>query len=173
MSNSDTIHFIMTGGTIDSYYDGTKDTAVPKEHSVLPNFIAGLKLHIPTVFTEVCMKDSRSITKNDLEEVKKTIETSGSTKIIVTHGTFTMGDTSRYLEANLTRKDQTVIFTGSFIPLDGFTFSDAGFNLGFAISKLNELSAGVYICMNGRVFKPAEVLKNLQEGKFVSLLGER
>lgn len=31
--NDNSIHFILTGGTIDSYYDGIKDTVVPNEHS--------------------------------------------------------------------------------------------------------------------------------------------
>lgn len=39
------IHFIITGGTIDSYYDGTKDTAVPRETSIIPDFIQSLKLY--------------------------------------------------------------------------------------------------------------------------------
>jgi len=29
MPKKPTIHFIMTGGTIDSFYNGTKDTATP------------------------------------------------------------------------------------------------------------------------------------------------
>ena len=41
----DQIHFIITGGTIDSHYDGTKDTAVPNKESVIPKFIEELKLY--------------------------------------------------------------------------------------------------------------------------------
>ena len=56
------IHFIITGGTIDSYYDGTQDTAVPNQESIIPGFIKNLKLPIEHQFTTVCMKDSRAIT---------------------------------------------------------------------------------------------------------------
>ncbi len=59
------INFIITGGTIDSYYEGTKDTVVPNEHSIIPRFIKSLNLENPTKFTELCMKDSRNITKKD------------------------------------------------------------------------------------------------------------
>lgn len=49
------IHFIITGGTIDSYYDGTKDTAVPNQESVIPGFIKNLKLPLDFWFTTICM----------------------------------------------------------------------------------------------------------------------
>ena len=62
-----------------------------------------------------------------------------------------------------------IIFTGSMIPLLGFYPTDAPFNLGFAISKVQELKSGVYLCMNGETFTPAEVAKNLGEGKFYSV----
>ena len=44
MSKKDTIHFIMTGGTIDSYYEATKDTAVLNKQSVIPNYIKKSKV---------------------------------------------------------------------------------------------------------------------------------
>jgi len=49
----DKIHFIITGGTIDSYYDGTKDTAVTNKESVIPEFIKGLRLFTEIEFTTV------------------------------------------------------------------------------------------------------------------------
>lgn len=54
----DSIHFIITGGTIDSYYEGTQDTVIPNEHSVIPEFIKSTKLYNELIFSEVCMKDS-------------------------------------------------------------------------------------------------------------------
>jgi len=84
-----TIHFVITGGTIDSHYDGSKDTAVPNKESVIPTFIESLKLYHDAEFTTVCMKDSRDLKREDLENVLKTIEESPHNKIIVTHGTYT------------------------------------------------------------------------------------
>jgi len=168
-----TIHFIITGGTIDSYYEATKDTAVPLLNSCIPPFIKSLRLYEKIMFTEVCMKDSRQLTEEDMKEIAEAIEMSPYTKIIVTHGTYTMSDTARFLNARLKRKDQTIVFTGSMIPLIGFSPSDAPFNLGYAIAKVQELLSGTYVCMNGKVFSPDEVSKLLYDGTFRSLFGER
>lgn len=138
----------------------------------MPNFIKSLKLYEKVEFTEVCLKDSRELTKKDLQTILKTIEKSPYKKIIITHGTYTMPDTARYLKNNLTRKDQTIVFTGSMIPLLGFTPSDAPFNLGYAIGKIQDLSAGIFVCMNGKVFLPEEVAKLLYEGKFISVFNK-
>ncbi|MBI1969807.1 hypothetical protein HYS48_03880 [Candidatus Woesearchaeota archaeon] len=61
-----TIHVIITGGTIDSFYDGIKETVVPHEHSIIPNYLKGLRIYDQLTFSEVCMKDSREITEKDL-----------------------------------------------------------------------------------------------------------
>jgi L-asparaginase len=170
MNNQDSkIHFILTGGTIDSKWKATMDTITPNEHSVIPEYIGGLKLYKDFDFTEVCMKDSRSLTPEDVTVILNTIENSPNTKIIITHGTYTMPDTARFLKANLKRKNQTIILTGSMAPLKGFDASDAPFSLGFAYSKVQELPAGVYLCMNGAIFSPEEAAKNISEGKFYSV----
>ncbi len=166
------IHFIFTGGTIDSYYESTQDTVVPNEHSVIPEFIKNLKLYDEITFTEVCMKDSRQLTEADRKEVARTIEESPFKKIIITHGTYTMPDTARYLKANLKRADQTIIITGSMTPIKGFAPSDATFNLGYALAQVQALKPGVYVCMNGRIFIPEEVIKILQEGRFTSIFNK-
>ena len=165
-----TIHFIMTGGTIDSYYDGKKDTVVPSVHSIIPRFIEGMKLYNKTIFSEVCMKDSREITKKDLRNILNKIEKSTSTRIIITHGTYTMSDSARFIKANIKRKDQTIILTGSMVPIAEFTMSDGGFNLGYAVSKVQDLLPGVYVCMNGSVFFANDVVKSIDERRFFSII---
>lgn len=62
-----------------------------------------------------------------------------------------------------------IILTGSMIPIQGFSPSDAGFNLGFALGQLNYLPDGIYVCMNGTIFNPQEVVKIINEGKFTSV----
>jgi L-asparaginase len=172
------IHFILTGGTIDSYYEGTKDTAVPNEHSVIPRFIRSLKLYEEFEFSEICMKDSRDLAKADLRMICETIEKSSHKRIIITHGTYTMPETARYIESNLKIKDKVIIFTGSMVPLAGFSPSDAPFNLGFSIAKSQELHNGVYVCMNGRVFSAKEVfapkvaVRKISEGRFSSIFNK-
>ena len=142
---------MITGGTIDSYYDGTKDTAVPNEQSIIPRYIKSLKLYNQTEFTEICMKDSRSINKDDLNKLVNEIEKSKHTHIIITHGTYTLSDTARFLEANLKRKDQTIILTAAMLPMTEFTMSDGPFNLGYALAKVEELPAGIYFCVNKKI----------------------
>ncbi len=172
MTKKSTIHFIITGGTIDSFYDGTKDTVMPLSHSSIPNFIKSLNLYEEVEFTEICMKDSRALTEKDVQKVLRVVEKSPHAKIIISHGTYTMPDTARFLKAKLKRKDQTIILTGSMIPLIGFSPSDAPFNLGYSLAKVQELGPGTYVVMNGRVFSPEEVAKLLNKGRFISIFGE-
>lgn len=163
----------MTGGTIDSYYNPTKDTVEPLEHSVIPQFLQSLKLYDEIEYTEVCMKDSRSLTDEDIKKVLEMVENSSHTKIIITHGTYTMPDTARFLKENLKRKDQTIILTGSMIPLTGFSPSDAPFNLGYAMAKIEDIGGGIFLVMNGRLFSPDEVVKWLSEGRFSSIFDDK
>lgn len=164
-----TIHFIITGGTIDSHYDGSRDTAVPNKESIIPSFISSLKLYRDVEFTTICMKDCRDLKIEDLRNVLKTAEESPHDKIIITHGTYTMPDTARFLKTHLKRHDQTIILTGSVIPISGFSPSDGPFSLGYALAKSEDLAPGVYVTMNGEVFSPEEVIKIISEGRFTSI----
>ncbi|MFH1409231.1 MAG: asparaginase domain-containing protein [Nanoarchaeota archaeon] len=167
---SQKVHFIFTGGTIDSFWDGPKDTATPYKSSQIPFFLKQLQLFQPHTCTEICMKDSRSMGKKDILKILKCIKKSPHKKVIITHGTYTMPETGRFLKAHLPKNDKVIILTGSMVPLVGFSPSDAGFNLGYSLAKVNELPPGIYICMNGRVFKPEDVLKTLKEGRFSSIM---
>jgi len=171
MKRNPTIHFIMAGGTIDSYYDGTKDTVVPYKSSIIPNYLKNLKLNIKINFTQVCMKDSRDMSIKDMGDIKKTIDSSKDKYFIITHGTYGMPDTARYLKANLKKHDAVIILTGSFMPLAAFAGSDAPFNLGFSLAKIFYLDPGIYVCMNGRIFSPDEIAKLIRQSQFVSIFG--
>ena len=131
-----------------------------------------LKLTVQPMYTTICLKDSREITNENLQMVLKTIEGSPCKKFIITHGTYTMPDTARFLKANLNRSDVTVILTGSFIPIKGFAPSDGPFNLGFALSSLRTIESGIYVCMNGEIFSPDEVIKLISEGRFTSIFNQ-
>lgn len=163
------IHFIITGGTIDSYYDGTKDTAVPNKESIIPSFVKSLKLYENADFTQICMKDSRDLSQVDLKNILKSIEESESKRVIVTIGTYTMPDAARFLKENLKRHDQTIIFTASMLPIVGFSPSDGPFSIGYSLAKSQDLESGIYVCMNGKVFLPEEVVKIISEGRFSSI----
>lgn len=165
-----TIHFILTGGTIDSFDKDINYPLVPHKKSVIPTYIKSLKLSTRTEFTQVCFKDSRDISKDDIKKILKVIEKSKHKQIIITYGTFTMPDFARLSDANLKRKDQTIVLTGSMIPLYGFPMSDGSFNLGYAVAKVKELPPGVYVCMNGRTFSSKNVMKVTSEGRFESVI---
>lgn len=167
------VHLIITGGTIDSTWDGRQDTAVVAEHSIVPDYVGKLNLYAQVQFTEVCMKDSRALTQADLAKILQTIEEASEDKILITHGTYTMPDTARYIKANLARKDVTVVLTGSMTPLKGFDLSDASFNLGYGFSQVQLLEPGVYLAMNGRTFSSDEVAKSMAEGKFYSVFADK
>lgn len=172
MKNIEKIEFIITGGTIDSYYDSVKDAITPLMRTALPSFIESLKLSEQITFKVICMKDSRSLTPIDVKKVLQIINKSKIKKIIITHGTYTMPDTARFLAANLKRKDQTIILTGAMIPLTGFSPSDAPFNLGYSLALVKTLNPGLYVCMNGQIFTPQEVSKRISEGRFVSVFNK-
>lgn len=171
MSDTKLINVIMTGGTIDSFYDPIKITAVVSKQSFIPQYFEKLqnilKPYPEIKFTEVFMKDSRDITEKDRDQILKAVEESEAKNIIITHGTYTMPETARFLKEKL-KGDKVVVLVGSMIPLKDFDFSDAPFNLGFAVAQVQTLSAGVYVCMNARVFSAEEVLKDIPGGRFYS-----
>jgi L-asparaginase len=166
------IHILITGGTIDSSYDGTKDTISPREHSLIPKYIQSLKLYSQTSCTTICMKDSREISHQDRENLLETIVAAPEKHFIITHGTYTMADTARYLKKELGETDKRVVLTGSMVPLSITENSDGGFNLGFAVSTAITIDPGVYICMNGQIFLADEVTKAVDEGRFTSLFNK-
>lgn len=163
---NDKIHFITTGGTIDSAWDGTLDSIAISKESNLPAYFEKYKLLSEVEFTPVCAKDSRAIDDNDLRNILEAVEKSPSAKIIITHGTFTMPDTARFLKKNLKRTDQAIVLTGSTAPLKSFEMSDAGLNLGYAIAIVQNLQSGVFIAMKGKAFTIEEIDKQIEEGKF-------
>lgn len=163
-----TVHFVMTGGGIDSDYDGDVDSIVPRENSVIPQYIARVKLDRPLQFTQVCMKDSRRLTEQDRQTIAEVIDNSDAQGFIVTHGNYTLPETARYLETRLGPSEKVVILTGG-TPLEGVTMSTSAFNLGFAYAQLGVLRPGVCVCLNGRVFTPAGLSKLLDEGRFTSI----
>lgn len=167
--NNDGIHFVLTGGTIDSHFNPAKDTVTIGEKTSIEDYIKTLQLHESTKFDVVVLKDSRDLRYKDRQKVLDTVNQSIYRKIIITHGTYTMPDTAQYLKDYLTDNKKTIVFTGSMVPLKGFDLSDAPFNLGYAIANVQVLPAGVYLCMNGKVFDPKKVDKNKLDARFEEL----
>lgn len=159
------ILFLLTGGTIDSYYDPVQDAVIPLQKSALPDYIKSLQLGMETEYREVCMKDSREITREDRMNILQMIEESSCANIIITHGTYTLCETARYLDQHLAEKEKKIILTGAMIPYQ-MPNSDAAFNLGYAVAALKNVENGVYVAMNGQVFLSQEAEKDREKGVF-------
>src|SRR3989338_7976667 len=162
---SEIVHMIRTGGTIESRWEPTKDTAVVDTNPWLQVYVERMKLQLGFVYTTVCLKDSRDISYRDRKDILRAITTSDNRRIIIPHGTYTMPDTGQFINEKLPEDhDRTVVLFGSMIPLNGFVPSDAPFNLGFATGAVLVLEPGVYLGMNTRIFNVEDVGKNREKG---------
>lgn len=161
-------HFIKMGGTIEFNDPGYQEInhRLMKLDTSIESYIKNvIQPHFTYSSEVVCQKDSRDITEDDRRHLLEAINSSDHEYIIVTHGTFTMKETAVYVK-NALKAGKKVIFTGSMIPVIGFTVSDAGFNLGFVLGSFESLKDGVYLSMNGAIFKPEDVEKNIEEFRF-------
>lgn len=156
------IHIFTTGGTIEGL-DYLDDKGLTESSVTIKEFLVNANVDFEYTIESVFKKDSRAIVKNDLELLVSKIIATNATKILITHGTFTMEATAKYIgKLNL---GKTIVLVGSFI-LGSSANTDAPFNLGYAISSLQFLKPDVYIAMNGRIFHWNNVVKNLETNKF-------
>jgi L-asparaginase len=159
------------GGTIEFKDPGYEimNEQMMKLDTTIDNYLKNMvKPHFTYSIESICNKDSRDIHIEDLEKLTRAIESSPHENILITHGTFTMKDTARFLVEYLTKMKifKKVILTGSMIPIVGFSISDAAFNLGYSIASFKSVDIGVYICMNGGIFNYDEVNKNTELLRF-------
>lgn len=156
------IHLLVCGGTIDNIdLDTGANNSVSGVEAYLKGFV---KPYFGLSRDLLFMKDSRDVTDADRQQLLEAIVTSHYKKFLVTHGTFTMAETGRYLKERLQPvDDKLVVLVGSMIPL-GEPNSDAPFNLGFACATaMMHRKNGVIIAFNGKIWDPGEVRKNLEE----------
>ena len=157
------IHIITTGGTIEGLDYETKKIENQKARISIQDFFRSANVSFSYSIEKVLNKDSRSITNEDRQLLVDKIKSTSADKIILTHGTFTMEDTAKFIgKLNL---NKTIVLVGSFI-LGTSQNTDAPFNLGYAICSLQFLKPDVYIAMNGTIFHWKNVTKNLETNKF-------
>ncbi len=155
---------VTTGGTIDKvYFDDKSDFQVgePQIGRILQEL--GVAFHFNVI--PIIRKDSLHIDAADRELLRATIAAQGARHVLVTHGTDTMVETAKVLAGIV---DKTIVLTGALNPA-GFRGSDAEFNIGTAVGAVQSLPAGVYIAMNGRVWDPARVRKNVVANRFEAI----
>lgn len=158
------IKIFTTGGTIDKEYSevkGTLNFSFGKQ-AVMEMAGGKIKLNFDYDVESLFAKDSLNMTDEDRQLIKKACKSVVDSKILITHGTDTMIDTAKVLSEI---KNKAIILTGASQPYK-FRESDAEFNIGVAIGALNVLNDGIFIAMNGRIYKWNECEK-LSDGHFV------
>ena len=110
-------------------------------------------------------KDSLEMDDDDRALIRKAVDECEHHHILITHGTDTMTQTASILEDIALAGGKVVVLTGAMAPVR-FRQSDAEFNIGSAVGALNSMPPGVYIAMNGRIFKSGTVRKNREAGCF-------
>ena len=161
------IRLFVTGGTFDKEYDEIhgqlyfEDTHIPQ---MLELGRCRLDVHVRTLM----MIDSLEMTDADRQLIAHNCAEAPEPHIVITHGTDTMVETARVLAEHV--RDKTIVLTGAMIPI-AFGSSDGLFNLGGALTAVQVLSPGVYITMNGRIFRSDDVRKNRDTGVFEPLRG--
>lgn len=157
------IKVLITGGTIDDL-DYSKGEDAPQNHqSLIPSLLQQARITADYTIDILMQKDSRVVTDEDREVILESCRHTSEEKIIITHGTFTMPVTAKYLgKANL---DKTIVLFGAAIPANKDK-SDSLFNLGTAFIACQLLPNGVYISMNGKIFNWDNVRKDFPTGTF-------
>ncbi|MFC2744349.1 MAG: asparaginase domain-containing protein [Rothia dentocariosa] len=163
IKNPDVITILATGGTIDKFYSvaGTLDIGKPAAHDVLSRVLTDIRFDIRALIG----KDSLDMTDEDRAELVAALNAVEHDQVLITHGTDTMSESARYIAEHAELGSKVVVLTGAMQPAV-MAHSDAGFNLGAAISALNLLEPGVYISMSGRSFPAHTVRKDRARGIF-------
>jgi L-asparaginase len=156
------IRIFVTGGTFDKEYNELTGDLFFKDTHIQEMLRLGrskLDLNISTLM----MIDSLEMLRNDI--CKACIDTAED-KILITHGTDTMAITAAKLFEEI--KNKTIVLTGAMVPYK-FGSSDGMFNLGSALAYVQSMPHGVYVAMNGKIFKGNNVMKNKETGEFVEI----
>jgi L-asparaginase len=157
------IVIVTTGGTIDkAYFDALSQYQIGEP--VVKKVLDAANVTHPYRIVELLRKDSLELTDEDRQRLKETVADLDAQRIVITHGTDTMTDSAAVLAAIA---GKTIVLTGALSPAR-FSDSDATFNIGMAFAAAQSLPPGVYVAMNGRVFRGDQVTKDREQRKFVA-----
>jgi L-asparaginase len=159
---NDPILVLTTGGTIDKqYFDALSQYQITD--TIVHKLLTIAQVTHPYVVEEVLRKDSIDLTNEDRARIVQYVKGARWSRIVITHGTDTMALTAQALSAC---EGKTIVLTGALAPAR-FAESDAAFNLGMAFATVQMAPAGIYITINGSVFRGDAVLKDRERGCFV------
>ncbi|GIX35244.1 MAG: asparaginase [Lysobacteraceae bacterium] len=155
---------VTTGGTIDKiYFDDKSDYQIGDPQ--IGRMLEELEVAFRYTVIPILRKDSLHLTDADRALIRSTIEAQPCPHVLVTHGTDSMIQTAKVLQG---LPGKTIVLTGALSPAR-FRGSDAEFNIGTAVGAVQCLPAGVYIAMNGRIWDPERVRKNLAANRFEAI----
>lgn len=155
---------VTTGGTIDKiYFDDKSDYQIgePQIGRILEELGVAFRYRV----IPILRKDSLHLDDGDRDLIRATIAAQDIRHVLVTHGTDSMVETAKVLAGI---EGKTIVLTGALNP-SRFHGSDAQFNIGTAVGAVQSLPGGVHIAMNGRIWNPAEVRKNVDANRFEPL----
>ena len=151
------------GGTFEKVYNPISGELGFK-NSCVPNIIKRSRVTVKVDFEELFFKDSLDMGDEDRLVIAHRIEAEPCKNIVVIHGTDTMIQTAQTIKEH-TSRDKVVVMTGAMLPFS-IKESDAMFNLGGAFIATQTLDPGIWISMNGHIFRSDDVEKNKRKGVF-------
>jgi|SRR6056300_150012 L-asparaginase len=158
------LEILTTGGTIDKVYFDKKSNYEVGDPFV-EELLHKMNVNISFKVKSLMRIDSLDMTDIHREVILKYIINSNANNFLITHGTDSIVETAIYLK-KIT--DKTIVLTGSLKPAI-FIDNDAIFNVGSALTSAQILNNGVYIVINGQVFNPDNVRKNLEKNVFETI----
>ena len=158
------LEILTTGGTIDKVYFDKKSNYEVGDPFV-EELLHKMNVNISFKVKSLMRIDSLDMTDIHREEISNYIINSNVNNFLITHGTDSIVETAIYLKKI---SDKTIVLTGSLKPAI-FIDNDAIFNVGSALTSAQILKNGVYIVINGQVFNPDNVRKNLEKNIFETI----
>ena len=158
------LEILTTGGTIDKVYFDKKSNYEVGDPFV-EELLHKMNVNISFMVKSLMRIDSLDMTDIHREKILNYIMNSNANNFLITHGTDSIVETAIYLKKI---SDKTIVLTGSLKPAI-FIDNDAIFNVGSALTSAQILKKGVYIVINGQVFNPDNVRKNLEKNIFETI----
>lgn len=154
----DTFFLIPLGGTIDFECDGL-DSFRPRQSSIIPDYLRDhVRINRDFSSTTPFIKDSRDLSNEDLRTIAELVSSVSQNNVLITMGMYRMWDVYDYLTTTCKEvlKEKRVVITASRIPLSITDYSDAGFNIGYSLGKIEFMNPGVYVSICGKVLDQGE-----------------
>ncbi|WP_029132667.1 asparaginase domain-containing protein [Sedimenticola selenatireducens] len=158
------IKIYTTGGTIDKIYFDQKSEFQVGEPQIL-ELLREANITFDFEVESLMRKDSLDMSDADRALIAERIRKDLNERILLTHGTDTMVETAKALVGI---PGKTIVLVGSMQPAR-LRYSDAIFNIGYAVATVQMMPPGIYVAMNGQVFDPLHARKNVAGHRFEAI----